>query len=114
MNTFLTAMIADLLAPVTGADGLGPSLSRAREHLTSQIEDTGLVRYHGRPDIPLSQRTSCVITPRCGRHSAHLADRAPRGSRITAKSARHIVPIPETGRAIPDLARAARSLSVHR
>jgi hypothetical protein len=63
MNTFLTAMIADLLAPVTGADGLGPNMSRARQHLSSQIEDTGLVRYHGRPDIPVSQRTSCVITP---------------------------------------------------
>jgi hypothetical protein len=63
MNTFLTPMIADLLAPVTAADGRGPNMYQARKHLTSQIEDTGLVRYHGRPDIPLSQRTSCVITP---------------------------------------------------
>jgi hypothetical protein len=63
MNTFLTSMIADLLAPVTATDGLGPNMSQARTHLTSQIEDTGLVRYHGRPDIPVSQRTSCVITP---------------------------------------------------
>lgn len=63
MNTFLTAMIVDLLAPVAAADGLGEDLERARRHLAGQIEASGLVRYHGRPDSPTIPALGCVITP---------------------------------------------------
>jgi hypothetical protein len=63
MNTFLTAMIVDLLAPVATTGGLGENLERARRHLAGQIEASGLVRYHGRPDSPTIPALGCVITP---------------------------------------------------
>lgn len=68
MNVFLTAMIHELLAPVAGRDpagsaGLVGALARARRHLGDQIEPTGLVRFHGRPDAPSLPRHGCVITP---------------------------------------------------
>ncbi|HSH95692.1 MAG TPA: hypothetical protein VK968_16230, partial [Roseimicrobium sp.] len=50
MNTFLTSMLVDVLDPVAADTGLGESLDRARHHLADQIEENGLVRYHGRPD----------------------------------------------------------------
>ncbi len=63
MNTFLTALLIDLLNPVANSSGLEESLQRARTHLTSQIESNGLVRYHGRPDGPGTGTLGCVITP---------------------------------------------------
>jgi hypothetical protein len=63
MNTFLTALLVDLLNPVAATSGLQDSLQRARAHLTSQIESGGLVRYHGRPDGPGIETLGCVITP---------------------------------------------------
>ncbi len=63
MNTYLTAMLVDLLAPAAGAAGLGENLERARRHLAAQIEDSGLVRYHGRPDAPTIPALGCAITP---------------------------------------------------
>jgi len=66
MNTFLTALLVDLLDPLaaTGATGgLGDSLQRARQHLTGQIEAGGLVRYHGLPDAPGIGTLGCAITP---------------------------------------------------
>jgi hypothetical protein len=66
MNTFLTAMMIDLLEPAAGAAaaaGLGDSLARARAHLAAQIEASGLVRYHGRPDGPTIPSLGCAITP---------------------------------------------------
>jgi hypothetical protein len=63
MNTFLTAMMVDLLAPVATAGGLGEDLERARRHLGGQIEASGLVRYHGRPDSATIPALGCVITP---------------------------------------------------
>ena len=63
MNTYLTAMIIDLLAPVAEAAGLGENLARARSHLGAQIEASGLVRYHGRPDGPTIPALGCPITP---------------------------------------------------
>jgi len=62
MNTYLTSLLVDTLEPVA-ADGLGDSLDRARRHLTAQIEATGLVRYHGRPDGPGIGTLGCAITP---------------------------------------------------
>jgi hypothetical protein len=66
MNTYLTALLIDLLDPLAGADefgGLGDSVQRARRHLTAQIEGNGLVRYHGLPDAPGIGTLGCAITP---------------------------------------------------
>src|SRR5204862_6828880 len=52
MNTFLTALLVELLDPLASANGLTDSLQRARRHLTKQIEPGGLVRFHGLPDAP--------------------------------------------------------------
>jgi hypothetical protein len=63
MNTFLTSVMIDILNPVATEAGLGESLQRARHYLAGQIEDGGLVRYHGRPDAPTIGTLGCVITP---------------------------------------------------
>src|SRR5262249_6703032 len=63
MNTYVTSVMIDLLDPVADAAGLADSLARARRHLTDQIESTGLIRYHGRPDGPTIPALGCVITP---------------------------------------------------
>ena len=63
MNTFLTSMIDDLVAPVAPAAGLEKSLQRARTHLAGQIEEDGLVRYHGRPNSSTIGPLGCRITP---------------------------------------------------
>jgi hypothetical protein len=71
MNTFLTALLLDLLDPLaaTGSigddigDDIGDSLQRARQHLTAQIEAGGLVRYHGLPDALGIGTLGCAITP---------------------------------------------------
>ncbi|HTG32278.1 MAG TPA: hypothetical protein VLB76_05060 [Thermoanaerobaculia bacterium] len=63
MNTFLTALLLDLLDPLAATGGLGDSLQRARQHLTGQIEAGGLVRYHGLPDAPGIGTLGCAITP---------------------------------------------------
>lgn len=62
LNTFLTALMIDTLAPVAASTGLGAALDRAREHLAAQIEESGLVRYHGLPEsVPPGM--GCAITP---------------------------------------------------
>jgi hypothetical protein len=63
MNTFTTALLVDLLDPLGAGSGVDESLARARRHLTSQIESTGLVRYHGLPDGPGIGKLGCAITP---------------------------------------------------
>jgi hypothetical protein len=63
MNTYLTSIMIDLLDPIAESAGLADSLARARRHLKDQIEPTGLVRYHGRPDGPTIPSLGCVITP---------------------------------------------------
>jgi hypothetical protein len=63
MNTFLTALLVDLLNPVAATSGLEESLQRARTHLTRQIESSGLVRYHGLPNGPGIGTLGCAITP---------------------------------------------------
>jgi hypothetical protein len=62
MNSFLTALLVDLLQPLA-ASGLDENLQRARRHLTSQIESDGLVRYHGLPNGPGIGTLGCAITP---------------------------------------------------
>lgn len=56
-NTFMTALLIDLLDPVAKRAGLSANLARARKYLTAQIEADGLVRYHGLPT------PGWVITP---------------------------------------------------
>ncbi|HEY1014158.1 MAG TPA: hypothetical protein VGE07_15710, partial [Herpetosiphonaceae bacterium] len=63
MNTFLTALLADTLAPDASQHGLEQAVERARQHLAAQIESDGLVRYHGLPDAPTIGTLGCVITP---------------------------------------------------
>lgn len=63
MNTYLTALLVDLLDPLAAKGGLGERLKRARTHLTAQIEAGGLVRYHGLPDGPGIGTLGCAITP---------------------------------------------------
>ncbi|MGH8090421.1 MAG: hypothetical protein ACREO6_03090, partial [Rudaea sp.] len=63
MNTFLTSMLVDLLAPIGHQSGLDAEVARARAHLAGQIESDGLVRYHGLPDGPTIGKLGCVITP---------------------------------------------------
>lgn len=63
MNTYLTAILVDLLDPVAARAGLDETLRRARVHLADQIEPTGLVRYHGRVDAPTIGTLGCAITP---------------------------------------------------
>ena len=63
MNTYLTSVLVDQLAPVARKRGLDDALARARRHLAAQIESNGLVRYHGLPDGPGIGTLGCVITP---------------------------------------------------
>jgi hypothetical protein len=63
MNTFLTAMMIDCLEPIAREYSLDETLDRARRHLAAQIEDDGLVRYHGLPGAPTINTLGFVITP---------------------------------------------------
>lgn len=63
MNTFLTSLMVDLLAPLVPDGRFVDVVQRARIHLSAQIEGDGLVRYHGRPDGPGIGTLGCVITP---------------------------------------------------
>lgn len=63
MNTFLTSMLVDLLTPIAQQQGLDDVMKRARQHLAAQIENNGLVRYHGLPDSPTIGKLGCIITP---------------------------------------------------
>jgi hypothetical protein len=63
MNTYLPAVMLDVLSPVANKAGLQSSLERAGRFLTEQIEADGLVRYHGLPSAPTIGTLGCVITP---------------------------------------------------
>ena len=68
MNTYVTALMVDLLGSSAGTGtvpaALAGSLERARHHLRSQIESGGLVRYHGKPGGRAMQENGmCAITP---------------------------------------------------
>jgi hypothetical protein len=63
MNTYLTALMVDLLAPISKSASLDGAVEAGRDHLRRQIEDTGLVRYHGLPDAPTIGTLGCAITP---------------------------------------------------
>jgi hypothetical protein len=64
MNTYLTALMVDLLGAGATPAVLSGSLERARHHLRSQIEASGLVRYHGKPGgRAMKESGMCTITP---------------------------------------------------
>ena len=63
MTTFTNAILIDLLTPVAKQAHLEGNMTSARRFLTAQIEDGGLVRYHGRPDSPFIGTLGCAITP---------------------------------------------------
>lgn len=63
MNTYLTAMLVDLLSPIARQRSLDDVVDHGRRHLAAQIESDGLVRYHGLPDGPTIGTQGCVITP---------------------------------------------------
>jgi hypothetical protein len=63
MNTYLTAMLVDMLSPIARQRSLDDVVDQGRRHLAAQIESDGLVRYHGLPDGPTIGTLGCVITP---------------------------------------------------
>jgi hypothetical protein len=63
MNTYLTSVLVDLLAPVASKLALADVVARAKRELAGQIESDGLVRYHGLPNAPTIRTLGCVITP---------------------------------------------------
>ena len=63
MNTYLTSILVDLLAPVAPRLGLADVVARAERELAAQIESNGLVRYHGLPTAPTIGTLGCAITP---------------------------------------------------
>jgi hypothetical protein len=63
MNTFTNAVMVDVVGPVAEKAAIASELVRARTFLASQIEEGGLVRYHGRPDAPTIGVLGCAITP---------------------------------------------------
>jgi hypothetical protein len=63
MNTFLNAVLTDLLAPIAEEAQLRENVRRVRRFLSAQIEEGGLVRYHGRPDSSAIGTLGCAITP---------------------------------------------------
>jgi hypothetical protein len=63
LNVFVIAAILDILKPVEAKAGLADNELRARRFLSEQIEPSGLVRYHGRPDAATIGMLGCAITP---------------------------------------------------
>jgi hypothetical protein len=63
LNTYLNAVMLDIVAPIAAAAQMQEMLGRARSYLASQIEAGGLVRYHGRPDASTIGVLGCAITP---------------------------------------------------
>ncbi len=62
MNTYLPALVVDILSPAKNSR-LDSNLNRARQFLTGQIESDGLVRYHGLPNARTIGTLGCAITP---------------------------------------------------
>jgi hypothetical protein len=65
MNTYLTSIMVNMLAPIAPKLGVAEVVARAKRELAAQIESTGLVRYHGLPNAPPITKLGlgCVITP---------------------------------------------------
>jgi hypothetical protein len=63
LNVFTPAVIVDMLEPVARDSGLADALARARAYLGTQIEPTGLVRYHGDPGAVPAAIAGCDLPP---------------------------------------------------
>ncbi len=63
LNIFVIAEILDVLKPLEAQAGLTDNVVRAHRFLSEQIESSGLVRYHGRPDAATIGTLGCAITP---------------------------------------------------
>jgi len=63
VNVFVPALILDLLEPVAQETGLTDVLERTRGYLRDQIEETGLVRYHGKPAQLGTLPPGCELPP---------------------------------------------------
>ncbi|MFM9427277.1 hypothetical protein RCH10_003733 [Variovorax sp. GrIS 2.14] len=63
LNTYLNAVMLDVLKPFTDDLRLQESLQKTRKFLSTQIEPDGLVRYHGRPEATTIGVLGCAITP---------------------------------------------------
>src|SRR5574337_949733 len=63
VNVFVPALMVDVLEPVARETGLTETLERARGFLRRQIEETGLVRYHGTPAQLDPSQSGCEIPP---------------------------------------------------
>ena len=113
MNTFLNAVMIDVIGPVAQVAGLEEALSRARSFLTSQIEAGGLVRYHGRPDASTIGSLGCAITPDADDTALVWRVAPSERKELLAMALATARPIPHGGRPLSNLARAKRPLSVH-
>ncbi len=63
VNTFVPALIVDLLEPIARETGLSEVLERARGYLRRQIEPGGLARYHGDPGRVDPSQRGCELPP---------------------------------------------------
>jgi hypothetical protein len=63
VNVFVSAVLVDLVGPVAAEVGLADVVARARAWLAAQIEDTGLVRYHGYPGPGPVAHPGCELPP---------------------------------------------------
>ena len=87
----------DLLDPVAKEARLTGNVQRARRFLASQIEDGGLVRYHGRPEAVGS--LGCRITPDA-EDTALVWRIAPGNRELVTDGARDSESIPHAGRPV--------------
>lgn len=63
VNSYLTAIMVDLLKPIAADVGLESVVEKAKAFVHGQIEDDGLVRYLGRPGRRDAPPPPCRITP---------------------------------------------------
>jgi len=63
VNVFVPALILDVLEPVAQETSLTDVLERTRGYLRDQIEETGLVRYHGKPAHLGTLQPGCELPP---------------------------------------------------
>jgi hypothetical protein len=63
MNTYLTPLLVDVLAPVADKAALGGPLASARRQIGGEIEDSGIVRYYGHGARASGQGRICAIAP---------------------------------------------------
>ena len=63
VNVFVPALVIDLLEPIARETGLTDVAERARGYLRDQIEESGLVRYHGKPAQSAALAKGCELPP---------------------------------------------------